>query len=113
MFTAEYRDQVRQRVLELARADSRVTAGALTGSMATGLGDEWSDIDADEHDFVLDLVGKSLETWHLGPTGRAQAGPEVQDDWLTDLQDLRESDRLPTEQALALVGADREIRDTC
>src|SRR5437588_3083617 len=45
MFTAEHRDHVRHRVLELARADPRVTAGALTGSMALGAGDDWSDID--------------------------------------------------------------------
>jgi predicted nucleotidyltransferase len=45
MFTAEQRDYVRKRVLELARADPRVTAGALTGSMAFGAGDAWSDID--------------------------------------------------------------------
>ncbi len=45
MFTAEYRDQVRHRLLELAQADPRVTAGALTGSMAFGGGDGWSDID--------------------------------------------------------------------
>ena len=45
MFTAEHRDHVRYRVLGLARADPRVTAGALTGSMAVGSGDKWSDID--------------------------------------------------------------------
>jgi predicted nucleotidyltransferase len=45
MFTAEQRDHVRQRVLALAQADPRVTAGALTGSMAFGGGDRWSDID--------------------------------------------------------------------
>ena len=45
MFTVEVRDSVRQRVLELARADPRVTAGALTGSMAFEAGDTWSDID--------------------------------------------------------------------
>lgn len=45
MFTAEYREQVRERILELARADPRVTAGALTGSMAFGVGDKWSDVD--------------------------------------------------------------------
>ncbi len=45
MFTADIRDHVRQRVLELARADPRVTAGALTGSMAFEAGDTWSDID--------------------------------------------------------------------
>jgi hypothetical protein len=45
MFTAEERDRVRARVLELARADPRVTAGALTGSTAAGAWDAWSDID--------------------------------------------------------------------
>jgi predicted nucleotidyltransferase len=45
MFTAEQRDHVRQRILELAQSDPRVTAGALTGSMAFGGGDRWSDID--------------------------------------------------------------------
>src|SRR2546426_11905146 len=45
MFTAEQRDQVRQRILEMAKADSRVTAGAITGSMAFGAGDKWSDVD--------------------------------------------------------------------
>ncbi len=45
MFTAEQRDQVRQRVLAVAQSDPRVTAGALTGSMTFGGGDRWSDID--------------------------------------------------------------------
>jgi hypothetical protein len=45
MFTAEIRDQVREFVLELARNDPRVTAGALTGSTAIGAGDAWSDVD--------------------------------------------------------------------
>ncbi|HEU0025940.1 MAG TPA: hypothetical protein VFQ25_02395 [Ktedonobacterales bacterium] len=45
MFTAEQRDQARERILAMARADSRVTAGALIGSMAAGAEDEWSDID--------------------------------------------------------------------
>ena len=45
MFTTEQRDQVRHRILELARADQRVTGGAFTGSMAFGSGDSWSDID--------------------------------------------------------------------
>src|SRR5690349_14499258 len=45
MFTAQQREHVRQRILEVAQADLRVTAGALTGSMAFGRGDRWSDID--------------------------------------------------------------------
>ncbi len=40
MFTTEFRDYVRHRVFELARADIRVTGGALTGSTALGAGDE-------------------------------------------------------------------------
>jgi hypothetical protein len=45
MFTAEQRDHVRQRVLELAQSDPRVIAGALTGSMVFEGEDELSDID--------------------------------------------------------------------
>ncbi len=45
MFTVEYRERVRERVLELARADGRVTAGAVVGSLALGGGDRWSDLD--------------------------------------------------------------------
>src|SRR5690348_1555354 len=45
MFTAEQRSHVRQRILEVAQNDPRVIAGALTGSLAFGGGDEWSDID--------------------------------------------------------------------
>ncbi|HYO48376.1 MAG TPA: hypothetical protein VEW94_00885 [Chloroflexia bacterium] len=45
MFTTEQRDYVRDRVLDLARRDPRVTAGALTGSTAVGAEDEWSDVD--------------------------------------------------------------------
>ena len=45
MFTAEQREHVRQRILEVAQSDPRVIAGALTGSMAFGGGDRWSDID--------------------------------------------------------------------
>ena len=45
MFTTEERDLVRDRIIEMARSDPRVTAGALIGSTAAGLGDKWSDID--------------------------------------------------------------------
>ncbi len=45
MFTAEQREQVRQRILEVAQSDPRIIAGALTGSRALGGGDRWSDID--------------------------------------------------------------------
>lgn len=45
MFTAKQRDHVRNYMLEVARSDPRVTAGALIGSTAFGGGDDWSDID--------------------------------------------------------------------
>jgi hypothetical protein len=45
MFTAAERDRMRDRVLDLARSDVRVTAGALTGSAAVDAADAWSDID--------------------------------------------------------------------
>lgn len=45
MFTPEERDEVRERIIAMAKSDPRVTAGALIGSTAAGLGDQWSDID--------------------------------------------------------------------
>ena len=45
MFTAEERDSVRERLLELAEADPRVEAAAITGSYVVGESDDWSDID--------------------------------------------------------------------
>jgi hypothetical protein len=45
MFTPEERDRVRERVFEIARADRRITGGALTGSRPAGKEDRWSDID--------------------------------------------------------------------
>ena len=44
-FTVEQRDRARDRILELARADRRVVAGAMVGSLAAGPGDAWSDLD--------------------------------------------------------------------
>lgn len=45
MFTVEERSRVRAHVLELARRDARVVAGAEVGSLALGEGDRWSDLD--------------------------------------------------------------------
>jgi hypothetical protein len=45
MFGVEERDRVRDRILEIARADTRVVAGAMIGSLAAGTGDRWSDLD--------------------------------------------------------------------
>ena len=45
MFTVEEREALRGRIIERARADTRVTACALVGSAARGAEDAWSDID--------------------------------------------------------------------
>jgi hypothetical protein len=44
MFTVEQRDHVRDRMLEMGRNDSRLTAGAFVGSTASGP-NRWSDLD--------------------------------------------------------------------
>ena len=45
MFTPAERESLRSELIELARADNRLTGGAITGSAAMGLEDQWSDID--------------------------------------------------------------------
>ena len=45
MYSIEFRNQVHTYVLQLARSDSRVIAGAVVGSLALGEGDRWSDLD--------------------------------------------------------------------
>ena len=45
MYTPSERERIREAILTRARADGRITGGALTGSAAAGREDEWSDID--------------------------------------------------------------------
>ena len=45
MFTPEERAQVRERVLDPARSDTRISAAAIIGSAVTGAEDRWSDVD--------------------------------------------------------------------
>jgi hypothetical protein len=45
VFTVEERTAASDRMLEIARADDRVVAGAVIGSLAFDTGDRWSDID--------------------------------------------------------------------
>ena len=45
MFTPDHRTRVRERLLELARADDRIVGAALTGSAALDNEDAWSDVD--------------------------------------------------------------------
>src|SRR5437667_12693211 len=42
MFTVEDRDRVRNRLVQMSRADPRLVARALIGSTAGGGGDRWS-----------------------------------------------------------------------
>ena len=44
-FSVAERDRIRERLLAIARADPRIVAGAMVGSLATGPGDRWSDLD--------------------------------------------------------------------
>lgn len=45
LYTPAERDTVRAWVLDRARADARIVAGAQVGSLAVGPGDRWSDLD--------------------------------------------------------------------
>jgi len=75
MFTTEERDHVRDRIIEMAKSDSRVTAGALIGSTAAGLGDRWSDIDITfgiEDGTSLKTVLDDWTTWFDSEMGALQ-----------------------------------------
>jgi hypothetical protein len=45
MFSIEQRERVHDRLLEMARGDTRVVAAGVVGSRAGGGGDRWSDVD--------------------------------------------------------------------
>jgi predicted nucleotidyltransferase len=69
VYTIEERDAVRDRILEMAKADPRVVAAAVVGSLSVGAGDRWSDLDltfAVRDDVPVDQV---LADW----TGRIVA----------------------------------------
>src|SRR5205814_8143248 len=75
MFTPEERDHVRDRIIEKAKSDRRVTAGALIGSTAAGLGDQWSDIDITfgiEDGTSLQAVLDDWTAWFNGELGALQ-----------------------------------------
>jgi predicted nucleotidyltransferase len=61
MFAVEERDRVRQRLLALAESDPAIVGAAITGSVATGAGDRWSDLDLS---FAVDGdLDTALERW--------------------------------------------------
>jgi hypothetical protein len=62
-FSLAYRDRVFSRVLEWASADNRIVAGAVVGSMATGAGDRWSDLDLSFAVGQGSPVADVLENW--------------------------------------------------
>ncbi len=45
MFTAEYRDRVRDQLIAMARADPRIESAAAVGGSAQGEESAWSDLD--------------------------------------------------------------------
>jgi hypothetical protein len=45
MFSVDYRNSIREWVLQQAKADGRIVAGATVGSLALEEGDRWSDLD--------------------------------------------------------------------
>lgn len=45
MFTSEQREALRSKIVQSARADPRITGGAITGSASLGQEDRWSDVD--------------------------------------------------------------------
>jgi hypothetical protein len=62
MFTVEQRDGVRDRLLEMGRKDSRLTAGAVVGSTASGP-DRWSDLDLTFGVTGTALIDEILNDW--------------------------------------------------
>ena len=63
MFSVAERDRLRERVLQLAGADVRITAGAVVGSLALGGGDRWSDLDLTFAVADDASVAEVLEDW--------------------------------------------------
>src|SRR5262245_27533366 len=45
MFSVEERERLREGLVDMARADERIVAGALVGSLTEAVGDRWSDLD--------------------------------------------------------------------
>jgi hypothetical protein len=62
-FSSAYRDNVSSTVLEWASVDNRIVAGAIVGSMATGSGDRWSDLDLSFAVANHVPIGDVLEGW--------------------------------------------------
>ncbi|HKA27549.1 MAG TPA: hypothetical protein VKD88_09250 [Gaiellaceae bacterium] len=85
MFTVEQRDGLRATMLDLARDDERVVAGAAIGSLAVGSGDRFSDLDLTFAIAGGVLVAEVLDDWTFRLTedldavrlAELEAGPTV------------------------------------
>ena len=63
MFSIAFRQQVSSCVLEWAKSDERIVAGAVVGSLAHGPGDRWSDLDLTFAVAEEVKIGDVLEDW--------------------------------------------------
>ena len=72
MFSIKDRNLLRDHVLQLAKSDARIVAGAVVGSLALSDGDRWSDLDltfsvADDYsmlDVLEDWTNNIIKTFH-------------------------------------------------
>lgn len=62
-FSPAYRDSVSAQVIEWATADQGIVSGAVVGSLATGPGDRWSDLDLTFGVTDGSSVPEVLENW--------------------------------------------------
>lgn len=61
IFTSQDREDIRNRVIELAKRDPRISGGAITGSVTVGKEDQWSDVDLAFGVMDIDQVRSTLE----------------------------------------------------
>jgi hypothetical protein len=63
VFSIAFREQVSSCVLDWAKSDKRIVAGAVVGSLAFGPGDRWSDLDLTFAVANQVKIGDVLEDW--------------------------------------------------
>ena len=73
MFTIEDRNFLREDILQLARSDARVVAGAAVGSLAVSDGDRWSDLDLTFSVADDSSIFEVLEAWTTHIIGKFNA----------------------------------------
>ncbi len=77
LFSIADRDRIRDRVLQVARSDARLVAGAVVGSLALGEGDRWSDLDLTFAVADDAPVAAVLEDWTRDLSGGVRCGASV------------------------------------